>query len=89
MLLCWAFAAPIGAGADADFHLSSIWCGQGERQGLCEERDDSGWTIQAKVPFMFQMCNGRPIEYLPGCPAIHSEPAMQFLRTAPPQQVII
>jgi hypothetical protein len=87
VLLCWAFAAPIGAGADADFHLSSIWCGQGERQGLCEERDDSGWTIQAKVPFMFQMCNGRPIEYLPGCPAIHSEPAMQFLRTAPPQQV--
>ena len=87
VLLCWAFAAPIGAGADADFHLSSIWCGQGERQGLCEERDDSGWTIQAKVPFMFQMCNGRPIEYLPGCHTIQSEPAMQSLRTAPPHQV--
>ena len=85
-LLCWAFAAPIGAGADADFHISSIWCGQGERQGLCEERDTQGWYVQAKVPFMFQMCDGRPIEYQPSCPTIQSEPEMQFLRTAPPQQ---
>jgi hypothetical protein len=87
VLLCWGFAAPIGAGADADFHLSSIWCGQGERPGLCEERQDAGWYVQAKVPFMFQMCDGRPIEYQPTCPTIESEPAMQFLRTAPPQQV--
>lgn len=86
VLLCWAFAAPIGAGADADFHLSSIWCGQGERKGLCEERESNGWYNQAKVPFMFQMCNGRPIEYQPTCPTIQAEPSMQFLRTAPPQQ---
>jgi hypothetical protein len=87
VLLCWAFAAPIGAGADADFHLSSIWCGQGERPGLCEEREYTGGYVRAKVPFMFQMCDGRPIEYQPSCPTIQSEPAMQFLRTAPPQQV--
>ena len=86
VLLCWAFAAPIGAGADADFHISSIWCGQGEREGLCEERDVLAGSIQASVPFMFQMCNGRPIEYLPNCPTIDAKPTTQFLRTAPPHQ---
>lgn len=32
----WAIASPVGATPDEDFHLSSIWCGQGERDGLCE-----------------------------------------------------
>lgn len=35
-LVSWAFASPIGASPDEDFHLVSIWCGQGEREGLCE-----------------------------------------------------
>ena len=87
VLVCWAFAAPIGAGGDSDFHISSIWCGQGERKGLCENQ---GWYetgYQAKVPFMFQMCNGRPIEFLPGCAEVNAKPDMQFLRTATPDQV--
>lgn len=33
----WALASPVGASPDDDFHLASIWCGQGEREGLCEE----------------------------------------------------
>jgi hypothetical protein len=87
VLSCWAFAAPIGAGGDSDHHISSIWCGQGERQGLCEDR---GWYetgYQARVPFMFQMCNGRPIEFFPDCAEIDAQPAMQFLRTATPDKV--
>jgi hypothetical protein len=35
-LLAWAFASPIGAAPDDDYHLSSIWCGLGDRDGLCE-----------------------------------------------------
>ena len=35
-LSSWAFASPIGAGADDDFHLSSIWCGGLEAENLCE-----------------------------------------------------
>jgi hypothetical protein len=82
VLLCWAFAAPIGAGPDSDFHISSIWCGQGERKGLCEDIHFNSTEYQAKVPFMFQMCDGRPIEYLPSCAEVHSKPSMQYLRTA-------
>ncbi|WP_307043457.1 DUF2142 domain-containing protein [Agromyces ramosus] len=35
-LAVWAFASPVGAGPDDDFHLGSIWCGNGDRTGLCE-----------------------------------------------------
>lgn len=87
VLTCWSFAAPIGAGGDSDYHISSIWCGQGERQGLCEDRGNYEIGYQARVPFMFQMCNGRPIEFFPGCAEIDAQPAMQFLRTATPDKV--
>jgi hypothetical protein len=32
----WALASPVGAGADEDYHLVSIWCAQGENPGFCE-----------------------------------------------------
>lgn len=35
-LAAWAFASPAGSSPDDDFHLPSIWCGLGEREGLCE-----------------------------------------------------
>lgn len=40
-LCAWAFASPVGSSPDDDFHLPSIWCGLGERPGLCELPDDS------------------------------------------------
>lgn len=36
----WAFASPVGAAPDDDFHLASIWCSLGERNGLCDEGDE-------------------------------------------------
>lgn len=33
----WALASPVGSSPDDDFHLASIWCGQGERPGICEQ----------------------------------------------------
>ena len=42
LTLCvWSFASPVGSSPDDDFHLASIWCGLGERTGLCELPDDS------------------------------------------------
>ena len=32
----WAFASPVGASPDEDYHLASIWCAQGVRPGYCE-----------------------------------------------------
>lgn len=39
-LIAWALASPIGASPDEDFHLVSMWCGQGDRDGLCEPVTD-------------------------------------------------
>lgn len=39
-LLAWAFASPVGSSPDDNFHLPSIWCGLGEREGVCEESGD-------------------------------------------------
>lgn len=36
-LVVWAFASPIGASPDEDYHLASIWCSHGFKAGLCEE----------------------------------------------------
>ncbi len=41
-LLSWAFASPVGASPDEDYHLGSIWCAQGDRAGLCESTSDPG-----------------------------------------------
>lgn len=36
-LAAWALSSPVGSSPDDDFHLPSIYCGLGEREGLCEE----------------------------------------------------
>ncbi len=35
-LISWGASSPVGSSPDDDFHLASIWCGLGEREGLCE-----------------------------------------------------
>jgi hypothetical protein len=31
----WALSSPIGSAPDDDYHLASIWCAFGDREGLC------------------------------------------------------
>lgn len=45
-LVGWALAAPpVAANHDDDFHRASIWCGQGLREGLCEQ----GTTFESRL----------------------------------------
>ena len=37
----WAIASPVGAAPDDDFHLASIWCALGDREGLCAPGDEA------------------------------------------------
>ncbi|MGN7859968.1 DUF2142 domain-containing protein [Microbacterium sp. 22303] len=46
-LVAWSFSDAVGSSPDDDFHLPSIWCGMGERPGLCE---DFGDPVQRMVP---------------------------------------
>lgn len=45
-LVSWAFASPIGASPDDDYHMASIWCGGGVDE-LCEDGLAEG---QMRVP---------------------------------------
>ncbi|HWH25497.1 MAG TPA: DUF2142 domain-containing protein [Pseudolysinimonas sp.] len=40
-LVAWGLASPVGASPDDDYHLASIWCGAGVREGICEKGDAS------------------------------------------------
>lgn len=46
-LVSWAFASPVGSSPDDDYHMASIWCGAGVREGLCEPGDGPG---EMRVP---------------------------------------
>lgn len=35
-LFCWSISSPVGSSPDDDYHLASIWCGLGNRPGVCE-----------------------------------------------------
>lgn len=43
-LLAWAYASPVGASPDDDYHLASIWCGGGT-DNLCMESDSKGHML--------------------------------------------
>lgn len=64
-LLCWSVASPIGASPDDDFHLASIWCGLGERDGLCEETGDAATRRVPAEIFVASDC----FRYEPGTSA--------------------
>lgn len=49
----WSLSSPVGASPDEDFHLASIWCGQGEREGLCEPgASDQNRLVPMKAIFL-------------------------------------
>ena len=51
-LSAWAFASPIGAPPDGDFHMASIWCAQGDRLGMCKVEKVKDST-QVELPFSY------------------------------------
>lgn len=46
-LSAWAFASPIGASPDDDYHLASIWCANESRTDLCapDPVNGDGWRL--------------------------------------------
>ena len=46
----WALASPVGAAPDDDYHLASIWCAQGEREGVCVDPGVEPATLLVPAP---------------------------------------
>jgi hypothetical protein len=49
-LFSWSFSSAVGSSPDDDFHLASIWCGLGDRAGLCEEPSGTSGSVDREVP---------------------------------------
>jgi len=59
----WAFASPIGSTPDDDYHLVSIWCGQGFRDGICEEGSEPREVVVRETLMKYSFCYaGKPDE---------------------------
>lgn len=61
-LAAWGFSSPMGSSPDDNFHLASVWCGDGVREGICEATDDPAVLSVPKL-----------IYESPGCFAYHAE----------------
>ncbi|WP_419817080.1 DUF2142 domain-containing protein [Glaciibacter flavus] len=48
-LLAWGVSSPMGSSPDDDYHLASIWCGLGQRDGLCETSTHKGQMVVPKA----------------------------------------
>jgi len=46
----WGLASPVGAAPDDDYHLASIWCGLGERDGTCIDPGVTPATLLVPAP---------------------------------------
>ena len=78
-----------------DYHMASIWCAWGEKPGVCEnieitEQDPTAQfrnNATAEVPFMFQLCDSRNIDFWPYCEVETDHPETQRLRMASPEHM--
>lgn len=52
----WSVASPIGASPDDDYHMASIWCGLGERDGLCEAAEADNERLVPARAFQSSAC---------------------------------
>jgi hypothetical protein len=59
-LSSWAVSSPIGSSPDDDYHNVSIWCGQGFRDGLCEEGPNGGAVVSETLRANYLCFSSRP-----------------------------
>jgi hypothetical protein len=59
-LSAWAVSSPIGSSPDDDYHNVSIWCGQGFRDGLCEEGPNGGSVVSETLRANYLCFSSRP-----------------------------
>ncbi|MCS0499468.1 DUF2142 domain-containing protein [Protaetiibacter mangrovi] len=72
----WSVSSPVASSADEDFHLASIWCGDGLRDGYCEEgSSDVHRTVPRQLLTANQCFDNQP-EQSAACPGYPSSVMM-------------
>lgn len=68
-LMGWAMASPIGASPDDDYHLVSIWCGDGIRAGICEPGTNGSERVVPEAVKDSSVCYAHRPEVSAACQA--------------------
>jgi len=77
-LASWSVSSPVASSADEDFHLASIWCGQGLRAGYCEKGSaDDHRRVPLQLITANQCFDNKP-DQAAGCP---SHPVSELVDT--------
>ena len=84
----WAIASPVGAAPDDDYHLASIWCALGDREGLCAPGDIEQERVVSERLIKSSACFAQHSERSAQCPlddsrTIHTERG-NFVGAYPP-----
>lgn len=61
-LWAWALSSPMGSSPDDNYHLASVWCGDGPREGICDTTAEENVLAVPKLVYES-----------PGCFAFHAE----------------
>jgi hypothetical protein len=67
-LVAWGFSSPVGSSPDDDYHLASIWCGAGIREGLCEAGDKPNERRVPATLLEFSACYAFNANQSASCP---------------------
>ena len=67
-LVVWAFASPVGAAPDDDYHIASIWCAQGDRAGVCEAGASEGERLVPRATVLSSICYAHHSDVNGNCP---------------------
>lgn len=66
-LAAWGFSSPMGSSPDDNFHLASVWCGDGVREGICEATDEPEVLSVPKLVYESPGCFAYRAENSAGC----------------------
>ena len=93
---CWALSSPKTADADSYYHISSIWCGWGEKQGICEYPEgqvgtqDLGVLIPSMTPQALEVSEMQPARAaLPGQQSVYYKIMRIFVSTNSTQSILV
>lgn len=66
-LSSWAFSSAVGSSPDDNFHLASLWCGDGERSGICESEPGNSAKLVPKLVYESANCYAYKAEQSAQC----------------------
>jgi hypothetical protein len=63
----WGLSSAVGSSPDDNFHLASLWCGEGDKVGICESMSGTTSKLVPKLVYESANCFAYQAEQSAGC----------------------